>query len=545
MCGIIAILLSNPDQDCNALLFDGLTALQHRGQDAAGMVTCNNEILHMRKMNGLVRDVFDSASLTPLVGPMGIAHCRYPTAGTSSCAEAQPLYTNSPFGICLAHNGNLTNVGELRAALHNGARHLNTDSDSEVLLNIFAISLLRHLNHARDRNRAASLSGLASDLAGLASAGGASGNDEGLDFEQAAVTPDMVFSAVAEVMAKCKGGYAAVAIIVGAGIVAFRDAWGIRPLIYGRSSDNSFIAASESVALDTLGFDPIRDVSPGEGIFLDLNGNLHTRVCHPSPVLTPCMFELVYLARPDSVLDGISVYQARLKMGAALARRIKSLHPEHGIDVVVPVPDTGRVFALELAHELGVPYREALTKNRYIPRTFIMPGQSVRRKGVRLKLNTIRCEIEGKVVLLVDDSVVRGNTSQQLVSLVRTAGAAKVFFASAAPEVRYPNVYGIDMPTRDELIASKNTPEQVARLIGADFMYYQKQEDMENCVREIRPQIQTFEASCFDGKYVTGDIDLEYLSDLASHRNEDRHTTKRAKAQYVVEMHNKTGANGQ
>lgn len=543
MCGIIAILLSNPEQDCNSFLFDGLTALQHRGQDAAGIVTCKNEVLHMRKMNGLVRDVFDAAALAPLIGPLGIGHCRYPTAGTASCAEAQPLYTNSPFGICLAHNGNLTNVSDLRADLRRGARHLNTDSDSEVLLNVFAMSMLAHLNETRAQSRTAAIA-FAAQANGNGAPNGQKAGEAEIE-EDAQVTPDMVFSAVSEVMRTCKGGYTAVAIIVGAGIVAFRDPWGIRPLIFGRSPDNSFCVASESVALDTLGFDPIRDVSPGEGIFLDLDGHLHTRMCHPQPILNPCMFELVYLARPDSVLDGVSVYQARLKMGSALARRIKTLHPNHDIDVVVPVPDTGRIFALELAHELGVPYREALTKNRYIPRTFIMPGQSVRRKGVRLKLNTIRCEIEGKAVLLVDDSVVRGNTSEQLVALVRAAGAAKVYFASAAPPVSFPNVYGIDMPTRDELIASKNTHAQVASLIGADFMYYQVQADMEASVRAVCPHITQFDTSCFDGQYVTGDIDLDYLSNLASNRNEERHTTKRVKTQSVVEIHNKVGANGQ
>ncbi len=506
MCGIVGIV---GQQNVNQQLYDALTVLQHRGQDAAGIVTSDGAKLHLRKGNGLVRDVFQQQHMQRLMGTQGIGHVRYPTAGSSSSAQAQPMYVNSPYGIVLAHNGNLTNTETLQADLfREDMRHVNTDSDSEVLLNVFAHELQIQRAHTPE--------------------------------------PDHVFAAVEGVHRRCRGAYAAVAMIIGCGVVAFRDRFGIRPLVFGKRESErgvEYMVASESVALDILGFDLIRDVAPGEAVFISNQGELHTRVCAEETMLAPCVFEYVYLARPDSVMDKVSVYKSRLRMGDHLAERIMERFPgrDHDIDVVIPIPDTGRTAALPLAHELNVKYREGFIKNRYIGRTFIMPGQSERKKSVRAKLNAVELEFKGKNVLLVDDSIVRGTTISQIIQLAREAGARKVYVASAAPAIRYPNVYGIDMPTPNEFVAFNRTEEQVGADIGADMLIYQQIKDLVVSAREGNPAIERFECSVFDGQYVTGDIDEAYLDRLSLHRSDkmkQRRDADHNADQTVIELHN-------
>jgi len=484
MCGIIGVVAKTP---VNQLLYDGLQVLQHRGQDAAGIVTAEGNTFHMHKGNGMVRDVVRTRNMRSLLGNMGIAHVRYPTAGSSSSAEAQPFYVNSPFGIVLAHNGNLTNSEQLKQELfRQDLRHVNTNSDSEVLLNVLAHELQESAsNHKLDAAA--------------------------------------IFAAVAGVHRRCRGAYAVVAMIAGYGLLAFRDPFGIRPLVVGRADTDEgpeYLVASESVALDTLGFKLLRDVAPGEAILVEEDGTFFSQQCAENPVCYPCIFEYVYLARPDSVIDGVSVYETRLYMGESLAEKIrKNLNPLD-IDVVIPIPDTSRPSALQLANRLGLTYREGFIKNRYIGRTFIMPGQAMRKKSVRQKLNPIGIEFKGKNVLLVDDSIVRGTTSSQIVQMAREAGARKVYFASAAPPVRFPNVYGIDMPTRQELLATGRNDEQIALEIGADAVFYQDLDDLIDAVKKANPQNTHFETSCFDGKYITGDITPEYLAAVEAERND-------------------------
>jgi len=481
MCGIIGIVAHSP---VNQALFDGLTVLQHRGQDAAGMVTYHQGKLFLRKDNGLVRDVFRTRHMLRLPGNIGIGHVRYPTAGSADSAEAQPFYVNSPFGICMAHNGNLTNAAQLREDLfRTDRRHINTDSDSEILLNIFAHELQQQ--------------------AGLT------------------VQPEDVFGAVSALHRRARGAYAAVAMITGVGIVAFRDPYAIRPLVFGSretAEGMEYVVASESVALDALGFDLVRDVAPGEAIFIGIDGSFRSRQCAEKPVYAPCIFEFVYFARPDSIIDNVSVHKARLRMGDMLARKILREWRDHDIDVVIPIPETSRASALQVAYHLGVKYREGFIKNRYIARTFIMPGQQVRKKSVRQKLNAISLEFQDKNVLLVDDSVVRGTTSEQIIHMAREAGARKVYFASAAPPVRYPNVYGIDMPIASELVAYNRSVDEVARLIGADRLIFQDLADLEAAVRRGNAKLTRFESSCFNSDYVTGDIKPCYLAALAERR---------------------------
>ena len=485
MCGIVGIVSKG---QVNQLLYDGLTVLQHRGQDAAGIVTADGRTFHMHKDRGLVRDVFRTRDMRSLTGHIGIAHCRYPTAGSAaSAAESQPFYVNSPFGLVLGHNGNLVNTAELQRELfQDDLRHVNTNSDSEVLLNVLAHELTRAAQGIR-------------------------------------LDPDAIFNAVAGVHRRAKGAYAIVAMIAGYGLLAFRDPHGIRPLIIGKhESDNGveFMVASESVALDTLGFEIMRDVAPGEAILIDTSGNFFSRQCALNPGLHPCIFEYVYLARPDSVIEGISVYETRSLMGRSLAEKILRECPDIEIDVVIPIPDTSRPSAVEVAQMLGVKYREGFIKNRYIGRTFIMPGQEQRRKSVRQKLNAMAVEFKGKNVLLVDDSIVRGTTSREIVQMARDCGARKVYFASAAPPVRFPNVYGIDMPSRAELIATGRDAAQIAEVIGADAVFYQDLADLIADVRSCNPAIKSFDASCFDGIYITGGVSDEYLAGIEADRND-------------------------
>jgi amidophosphoribosyltransferase len=484
MCGILGLVANAP---VNQLLYDGLLVLQHRGQDAAGIVTAEGSTFHMHKGGGLVRDVFRTRNMRSLVGNMGIGHVRYPTTGSAeSPAGAQPFYVNSPFGIVLGHNGNLTNAMQLNQELfREDLRHVNTNSDSEVLLNVLAHELQRGTkNHHLD--------------------------------------PAAIFEAVAGVHQRCQGAYAVVAMIAGYGLLAFRDPHGIRPLVFGsveRENGVDYLVASESVALDTLGFKLIRDVAPGEAIFIDDKGNFYNKQCAANPSHNPCIFEYVYLARPDSMMDGISVYETRLNMGESLADKITSSMRHVDIDVVIPIPDSGRPCALQLANRLGVSFREGFVKNRYIGRTFIMPGQQQRRKSVRQKLNAMSVEFRGKNVLLVDDSIVRGTTSREIVQMAQEAGANKVYFASAAPPVRFPNVYGIDMPTHEELIATGRDEDEICREIGADYLVYQDLDALVNDVQKLNPSIKNFETSCFDGRYITGGITDEYLSVLAAYRH--------------------------
>ncbi len=501
MCGIIGMVAHSP---VNQAIYDGLTVLQHRGQDAAGIITCEGKRLHLRKNNGLVRDVFHTRHMIRLHGNMGIGHVRYPTAGCESSAEAQPFYVNSPYGISLAHNGNLTNCEKLKQELfQEDLRQINTNSDSEILLNVFA--------HELQRN--------------------------------ATVTMKIedVFTAVAGVHRRCRGAYAAVTMITGHGVVAFRDPYGIRPLVYGKretASGTDYMMASESVALDVLGYELIRDVAPGEAVFITLDGEIHTRQCANNPSLKPCLFEFVYLARPDSIIDDVSVYKARLRMGDKLADKLLRVRPDHDIDVVIPIPDTSRTSALQLANALGIKYREGFIKNRYIGRTFIMPGQQQRKKSVRQKLNAIDLEFQGKNVLLVDDSIVRGTTSSQIIDMAREAGANKVYFASAAPPVRYPNVYGIDMPSSSELIAHDRTEEEISEKIGADWVLFQDLNDLIEAVKRGSDSITGFDASVFTGEYITGDIDNSYLNDLQSTRNDAAKNERRENENEVIDLHN-------
>ncbi|CAK0768627.1 amidophosphoribosyltransferase [Gammaproteobacteria bacterium] len=485
MCGILGIVARQP---VNQALYDGLTTLQHRGQDAAGIVTSADGCLFLRKNTGLTRDVFHTRHMIRLRGTLGIGHVRYPTAGCSSAAEAQPFYVNSPYGIALAHNGNLINAEELKRDLfRDDLRHINTDSDSEVLLNVLAHELLIS---SKDKVR---------------------------------IDEQDIFDAVRRVHQRIRGAYAALAMITGHGIVAFRDPCGIRPLIFGRRDTTEgpeWIISSESVAIDALGYQRVRDVQPGEAIFITENGEFHARQCADHPISSPCIFEYVYFARPDSIIDEISVYKARLRMGVNLAHKILRTRPGHDIDVVIPIPDTSRTSALQLAYELGVVYREGFIKNRYIGRTFIMPGQKERSRSVRRKLNAIDLEFRGKNVLLVDDSIVRGTTSAQIIQMARDAGARKVYFASAAPPVRYPNVYGIDMPSPEELVAHGRTEEGVATLIGADWLIYQDLEDLVSAVGKGNPAITRFDTSCFNGDYVTNNVTTEYLAKLSVTRSD-------------------------
>ncbi|MCC6474611.1 MAG: amidophosphoribosyltransferase [Burkholderiales bacterium] len=487
MCGVIGAVARGP---VNQLLYDGLLLLQHRGQDAAGIVTSAHKTFHMHKGPGLVRDVFRTRNMRSLPGDMGLAHCRYPTAGSAyNIDEAQPFYVNSPFGIVLGHNGNLTNSEPLRQEMfRQDLRHINTDSDSEVLLNVLAHELERAANGHR-------------------------------------LDPETIFAAVAQVHRRCRGAYAVVAMIAGYGLLAFRDPFGIRPLVFGRCETPQgpeYLIASESVALAAFGFELVRDVAPGEAIYIDEDGGFHSRGCTREARLYPCIFEYVYLARPDSVLDGASVYETRLNMGRSLAEKIAHILAPGALDVVIPVPDTSRPSALEIANVLGLPYREGFVRNRYIGRTFIMPGQTIRKKSVRQKLNVMGMEFRGKNVLIVDDSIVRGTTSREIVQMAREAGASKVYFASAAPPVRYPNVYGIDMPTRRELIATGRSNDEIAAEIGADAVIYQDLDGLIASVRAANASLSNFETSCFDGVYITGDVTGEYLAAVERARDASR-----------------------
>ena len=486
MCGIVAIYGYSP---VNQALYDALTVLQHRGQDAAGIVTEDNGKFYLRKSNGLVRDVFHTRHMRNLKGNIGIGHVRYPTAGSSSSAESQPLYVNSPYGIVLAHNGNLTNHDQLKDELFKADhRHLNTNSDSEVVLNIFAHELQRE--------------------------------------DKVKIDKSDIFGAVERLHARCRGAYAIVACISNNGLVAFRDPNGIRPLVYGsrtlESGKTEYMVASESVALDALGFEFERDLHPGEVLYIDNEGELHTHLPKSNKQHAPCIFEHVYFARPDSIIEGSSVYKARVRMGEYLADKIKRERPDHDIDVVIAIPESSRPSAMELAVHLGVKFREGFIKNRYIGRTFIMPGQEERKKSVKQKLNPIPLEFQDRNVLLVDDSIVRGTTSKQIIDMARQAGAKKVYFASAAPPVRHPNVYGIDMPVKSELVAHGKTEEEVQKEIGADWLIYQ---DLDALIQAVIPsdepdESRQFDCSVFDGKYVTDDVDETYLTHIENLRND-------------------------
>jgi amidophosphoribosyltransferase len=497
MCGIAGIVGRSP---INQQLYDALTVLQHRGQDAAGIMTADGGELFVARGKGLVRDVFGQRDMDSLRGNMGIAHVRYPTAGGNSASEVQPFYVNAPYGICLGHNGNLTNATELASVLlREERRHLNTSSDSEVLLNVFA-SELQRVGTPR-------------------------------------ATPADIFAACNAVYRRCRGAYAVVAMILGHGVLGFRDPHGIRPLILGQrrsARGMEYMLASESVALTMASFEVVRDVAPGEVVFIDELGRLHTNQCVPVARHTPCIFEYVYFARPDSIIDNISVYRARMRMGEKLAEKLKRHHPDHDIDVVIPIPDTSRTCALQLAHKLGIKYREGFNKNRYIGRTFIMPGQEQRLKSVRRKLSAIDFEFRGKNVLLVDDSIVRGTTSAQIIELAREAGARKVYFASAAPPVRFPYVYGIDMPAASELVAAGRDVEEVAREIGADWLIYQDLEDLVSACRHDNAAIKEFDTSCFSGIYVTGDVTPEYLERLERERSDGAKAQRRDSSLKVV-----------
>lgn len=501
MCGIVGIVGTTL---VNQSIYDALTVLQHRGQDAAGICTIESNRFRLRKANGLVKDVFEAKHMQRLQGTVGIGHVRYPTAGSSSASEAQPFYVNSPFGITLAHNGNLTNANEVRQKLfEKDRRHINTTSDSEVLLNVLA--------HEIDTVR---------------------GN----------VTAEDVFRAVANVHRTIRGAYAVVAMIIGHGMIAFRDPHGIRPICLGKrevDGRTEYMAASESVALDAVGFDFVRDLAPGEAVYATFDGQLFTKQCADNPTLNPCIFEFVYFARPDSFIDKISVYSARVEMGKKLGERIKNEFADLDIDVVIPIPETSCDIALQIAQAIDIPYRQGFVKNRYVGRTFIMPGQQQRKKSVRRKLNAIRSEFKGKNVLLVDDSIVRGTTSEQIIEMARDSGANKVYMVSAAPEIRFPNVYGIDMPSANELIAHGRDADEIAQQIGADALIFQNLEDLVDAVGMGNRDIAKFEASVFNGEYVTGDIDQQYLDFLESMRSDDAKTVREIQQDLAnLEIHN-------
>ncbi|MFT3756400.1 MAG: amidophosphoribosyltransferase [Pseudoxanthomonas sp.] len=487
MCGIVGIVGA---QNVAGQLYDGLTVLQHRGQDAAGIATADGTRLRLHKGNGLVRDVFNAKAMSVLEGRVGIAHCRYPTAGSEGMDEAQPFYVNSPYGIALAHNGNLINTESLRQAVFaTDRRNINTESDSEVLLNVFA--------HELDKQRT--------------------------------LSPEAAIRAVAGVHQRVKGGYAVVSTVLGLGLVAFRDPHGIRPLVLGKRAHNEFteyMVASESAALDILGYQRVRDVQPGEALVITARGELFSEVCAEPQQHAPCIFEYVYFARPDSMIDNVSVHKARMRMGIKLGEKILRLRPDHDIDTIIPIPDTSRDAALEISNVLGVKYREGFIKNRYVGRTFIMPGQGERVKSVRRKLNPIHLEFRNRVVLLVDDSIVRGTTSQQIVQMARDAGARKVYLASAAPPVRHPNIYGIDMPAADELVANNRSVEEIEKFLGCDWLVYQDLEDLEAAVREGNRELTAFDSSCFNGQYVTG-IDDGYFERIQQLRSDEAKKQRR------------------
>ncbi|UXI00504.1 amidophosphoribosyltransferase [Photobacterium sp. TY1-4] len=502
MCGIVGIVGSSP---VNQSIYDALTVLQHRGQDAAGIVTLESNRFRLRKANGLVRDVFEARHMQRLQGEVGIGHVRYPTAGSSSASEAQPFYVNSPYGLALAHNGNLTNAAEIRETLFEQTkRHVNTTSDSEILLNVLASQLEKAPSYP--------------------------------------ITPAEIFAAIREVHRIVKGAYAVVAMLIGHGIMAFRDPNGIRPLCLGKREVEGkieYMVASESVALDAVGFDFVRDVAPGEAVYITFDGELFTEQCADNPLLTPCIFEFVYFARPDSFIDKVSVYGARVRMGVKLGEKIKRDWEDLDIDVVIPIPETSTDSALEIARTLDKPYRQGFVKNRYVGRTFIMPGQQMRRKSVRRKLNAIRSEFKDKRVLLVDDSIVRGTTSEQIIEMAREAGAKKVYLASAAPEVRFPNVYGIDMPSANELIAHGREVDEICKMIGADGLIFQDLDDLVAAVSEGNPDITQFESSVFNGTYVTGDVSQQYLEYLETLRSEDSKIQREIQQDLAnLELHN-------
>ncbi|WP_318495640.1 amidophosphoribosyltransferase [Photobacterium leiognathi] len=502
MCGIVGIVGST---SVNQSIYDALTVLQHRGQDAAGICTLESNRFRLRKANGLVRDVFEAKHMQRLQGTVGIGHVRYPTAGSSSASEAQPFYVNSPYGISLAHNGNLTNAADIRETLFEQAkRHVNTTSDSEILLNILA----NQLEHCQSYP----------------------------------ISPDEIFTAIAEVHRIVKGAYAVVAMVIGHGLIAFRDPNGIRPLCIGKREEQGkieYMVASESVALDAVGFDFVRDIAPGEAVYITFDGQLFTQQCADNPQLNPCVFEFVYFARPDSFIDKVSVYGARLAMGTKLGEKIKREWADVDIDVVIPIPETSCDSALEIARTLDKPYRQGFVKNRYVGRTFIMPGQQMRRKSVRRKLNAIRSEFKDKSVLLVDDSIVRGTTSEQIIEMAREAGAKEVYLASAAPEIRFPNVYGIDMPSANELIAHGREVDEISNIIGADGLIFQDLQDLVDAVAEGNPEIKLFETSVFNGNYVTGDVNQEYLEYLDSLRSDDSKQQREIQQDLAnLELHN-------
>ena len=483
MCGIVGVIAQST---VNQTIYDALTVIQHRGQDAAGIMTCDGNSVFLRKANGLVRDAIRARHMLRLHGNTGLGQLRYPTAGTLSPAEAQPLYVNSPYGLALVHNGNLINAEKLKHDLIlTDLRHLNTQSDSEVLLNVFAHELQK--------------------------------------LGKIQLAPADIFQTITAVHQRCCGSYAAIILIVGHGMVAFRDPFGIRPLSYGKRENfhgPEYVFSSESVAVEALEYELSGDVKPGEAIFIDKQGNMHQQICAGNTQLNPCIFEHVYLARPDSIMDKILVYKTRMSLGEKLAEKILKSKPDHDIDVVIPIPDTSTSSALPLAQRLGVKYREGFVKNRYIGRTFIMPGQSIRKKSVRQKLNAIGLEFKNKNVLLVDDSIVRGTTSKEIIQMAREAGANKVYFASAAPRVRFPNVYGIDMATADELIAHNRNVDEICQLIGADWLIYQDLDALYQAAQEGNPDILRFEDSVFTGDYITGGVDDAYLAQLAAKRKD-------------------------
>ncbi|MBB1312562.1 MULTISPECIES: amidophosphoribosyltransferase [Aliivibrio] len=501
MCGIVGIVGATP---VNQSIYDALTVLQHRGQDAAGIITVESNRFRLRKANGLVKDVFEAKHMQRLKGNVGIGHVRYPTAGSSSASEAQPFYVNSPFGITLAHNGNLTNANEIRETLfEQERRHVNTTSDSEVLLNIFA----HHLDSTTHYP----------------------------------LTADDIFKTVANVHEQIRGAYAVTAMIIGHGMVAFRDPNGIRPLCLGKrdvEGRTEYMVASESVALDAVGFDFVRDVAPGEAIYAPFEGGLYTQQCAHDPKLNPCIFEFVYFARPDSFIDKISVYSARLEMGKRLGDKIKREWDDLDIDVVIPIPETSCDIALEIAQIINKPYRQGFVKNRYVGRTFIMPGQQERKKSVRRKLNAIRSEFKDKNVLLVDDSIVRGTTSEQIIQMARDSGAKNVYMVSAAPEIRFPNVYGIDMPSANELIAHGREVDEICQKIGADALIFQDLSDLVDAVGCGNREVEQFETSVFNAHYVTGDVDQNYLEYLESLRGDDAKQESEAQDVASLDIYN-------